>query len=130
MCRMNTPEDLRYSSDHEWVRVEADNHVRIGITDYAQDALGEIVYIELPEVGLAIGPGQTISEIESTKSVSELFAPVTGSVTAVNDDLADSPERLNADPYGEGWICVVELRSESELNDLMDASAYIELTGA
>ncbi|MCP3988809.1 MAG: glycine cleavage system protein GcvH [Actinomycetia bacterium] len=127
---MNTPEDLRYSSDHEWVRVEADNHVRIGITDYAQDALGEVVYIELPEVGKAIEMGQALSEIESTKSVSELFAPVSGSVTRVNDDLVDNPERLNADPYGEGWICVVELGSESDLNDLMDASAYIELTGA
>jgi glycine cleavage system H protein len=127
---MNTPEDLWYSPDHEWVREEADNHVRLGITDYAQDALGDVVYVDPPEVGMKIEPGQRIGEIESTKSVSDLYAPVSGSVTAVNDDLADNPERLNADPYGEGWICVVELESGSNLDDLMNASAYIELTGA
>jgi glycine cleavage system H protein len=127
---MNTPEDLWYSPSHEWVREEADNHVRIGITDYAQDALGDVGYVDPPEVGMKIEPGQLIGEIESTKSVSDLHAPVAGSVTAVNDDLVDNPERLNTDPYGEGWICVVELESGSNLDDLMDASAYIELTGA
>ena len=127
---MNTPDDLRYSSDHEWVRIEAGNLARIGITDYAQDALGEVIYIDLPQVGQTIKAGQALSEIESTKSVSELFAPVSGQVTQVNDDLVDSPERVNSDPYGEGWICVVQLDSAKSLNDLMEASAYIELTEA
>jgi glycine cleavage system H protein len=127
---MNAPDDLRYSSDHEWVRVEADNTVRIGITDYAQDALGEVVYIDLPQVGQVFRAKDVMGEIESTKSVSELFAPVSGSVTQVNDELIDHPERVNADPYGEGWICVVELASMVDLDELMEATAYIELTEA
>lgn len=127
---MNTPDDLRYSSDHEWVRVEADNRARIGITDYAQDALGEVVYIDLPGVGQGVKAGDTMGEIESTKSVSELFSPVDATVLEVNDDLVDNPERVNTDPYGEGWICVVQLESATSLEDLMDAAAYIELTEA
>ncbi|MEM8925305.1 MAG: glycine cleavage system protein GcvH [Actinomycetota bacterium] len=125
---MNTPDDLRYSAEHEWVRVESDNRVRVGITDYAQDALGDIVYIELPQVGQTIGGTERIGEIESTKSISDLYAPVSGEVVAVNTDLEESPERLNSDPYGEGWICVVELGSSANLDDLMDANAYITLT--
>ncbi|MEL7158324.1 MAG: glycine cleavage system protein GcvH [Actinomycetota bacterium] len=127
---MNTPDDLRYSAEHEWVRAEADNQVRIGITDYAQDALGDIVYIELPQVGQTLGPSERIGEIESTKSISDLYAPVAGEVVLVNDELEEHPERLNADPYGEGWICVVELSSGANLDDLMDAPAYINMTEA
>ena len=127
---MNTPDDLRYSSEHEWVRVEADNKVRVGITDYAQDALGDIVFIELPQVGQSIGSHDRIGEIESTKSISDLYAPVAGEVVQVNDELEEHPERMNADPYGEGWICVVELDSGATIDELMDAAAYINLTEA
>ncbi len=127
---MNAPDDLRYSAEHEWVRTENDTQVRIGITDYAQDALGDIVYIELPQVGQRFGSNERMGEIESTKSISDLYAPVTGEVVRVNDELEDHPERLNADPYGEGWICVVELDSGATTDDLMDASAYINLTEA
>src|SRR5918997_598271 len=105
---MNVPEDLRYSQDHEWVRLEG-SRVRVGITDYAQDALGDVVYVEMPEVGASLDLGGTVSEVESTKSVSDIYAPVTGTIVEVNADLADAPERLNEDPYGEGWICVIEL---------------------
>src|SRR5688572_33503856 len=101
------PEDLRYTSDHEWVRQE-DGRVRIGITDYAQDALGDVVFVQLPEPGSKVESGATFSEVESTKSVSDIYAPVAGTVVEVNDELGDSPQRLNEDPYGEGWICVIE----------------------
>ncbi|MFV0256902.1 MAG: glycine cleavage system protein GcvH [Acidimicrobiales bacterium] len=127
---MQAPTDLRYSSDHEWVRLEQDNRVRLGITDYAQDALGDVVFIELPEVGAAVTGGQSISEVESTKSVSNIYAPVSGEIVEVNTDLVDEPERLNTDPYGEGWICVIELGSSAELEGLLDAAAYVELTEA
>ena len=100
---MNTPEGLRYSSDHEWVRVDGDM-VTVGITDYAQDALGDVVYVDLPEVSTPVTAGGSFGEVESTKSVSELYAPVTGMIDSVNDDLGDEPEKLNSDPYGEGWI--------------------------
>jgi glycine cleavage system H protein len=125
---MLTPDNLRYSSDHEWVKVEENNRVRIGITDFAQDALGDVVYVELPEVGRAVEVGQSISEVESTKSVSDIYAPVTGVVVEVNADLGDEPERLNNDPYGDGWICVIELGAGAELGDLLDAEAYVGLT--
>ena len=120
---MQIPDDLRYSSDHEWIRVEGD-HVRIGITDFAQDALGDVVFVDLPEVGAAVEAAASISEVESTKSVSDIYAPVSGSVTEVNADLADAPQRLNEDPYGEGWICVIELRDAAELDKLLSADAY------
>src|SRR5690349_11113393 len=120
---MNIPDDLRYSTDHEWVRVEG-GAVRIGITDYAQDALGDVVFVDLPEVGVAVEAAASISEVESTKSVSDIYAPVTGTVTEVNADLADAPERLNEDPYGEGWICVIELSDASQLDGLLSADAY------
>ncbi len=125
---MLIPEDLRYSADHEWVRVEDDNRVRVGITDYAQDALGDIVYVDLPAVGSEVTVGQSISEVESTKSVSDIYAPVKGTVVQVNEDLNDEPERLNADPYGEGWMFVIELGDAGTLDDLMDAAGYGELT--
>ncbi len=118
---MNVPSDLRYSVDHEWVRVMGDSRVRTGITDYAQDALGDVVFVETPEVGTRIESGSVFGEVESTKSVSELFAPVTGEVVAVNEELETAPEKVNEDPYGEGWIC--EILAESE-GDLMDSAAY------
>jgi len=127
---MLTPEDLRYSSDHEWIRLEADNRVKIGITDYAQDALGDVVYVDLPEVGATAGQGESIGEVESTKSVSDIYSPVTGEVVEVNGELGEAPDRLNSDPYGEGWICVIQLSSVTQLEDLMDAPAYIEMTEA
>ncbi|HEX7133192.1 MAG TPA: glycine cleavage system protein GcvH [Iamia sp.] len=123
---MNLPEDLRYTKDHEWVRVEG-SRVRIGITDYAQDALGDVVFVQVPEAGAAVEAGATISEVESTKSVSEIYAPVAGSVAAVNADLADAPERLNEDPYGEGWICELEVSDLGQLDDLLDVDGYRSL---
>lgn len=118
---MNVPPDLRYSIDHEWVRVVGNGRVRIGITDYAQDALGVVVFVETPEVGARVEYGSMFGEVESTKSVSELFAPVTGEVVAVNEELEAAPEKVNEDPYGEGWIC--EILTESD-GDLMEAAAY------
>jgi glycine cleavage system H protein len=118
---VNVPPDLRYSIDHEWVRVVGEGRVRIGITDYAQDALGVVVFVETPEVGARVESGSMFGEVESTKSVSELFAPVTGEVVAVNEELEAAPEKVNEDPYGEGWIC--EILTESE-GDLMEAAAY------
>jgi glycine cleavage system H protein len=118
-----TPADLRYSTEHEWVRVEGDRAV-IGITDYAQDALGDVVYVELPDVGLAVIAHASIAEIESTKSVSEVYCPVSGAVAEVNGDLEATPELVNQDPYGRGWLFVVELSDPSELDGLMDAAGY------
>jgi glycine cleavage system H protein len=123
---MQLPDDLRYSSDHEWVRLE-DGTLRVGITDYAQDALGDVVYVEIPEVGAKVDASAKVSEVESTKSVSDIYAPVAGTVVAVNADLADSPERLNDDPYGEGWICVIEPDDPSAVEGLLDVDAYRRL---
>ena len=123
---MNVPDDLRYSSDHEWIRAE-DGTIRVGITDYAQDALGDVVYVEVPEVGTKVEANAKVSEVESTKSVSDIFAPVAGTVVAVNADLADAPERLNDDPYGEGWICVIEPDDPTQVDALLDAQAYSAL---
>jgi glycine cleavage system H protein len=123
---MDIPEDLLYSSDHEWARRTGDR-VRVGITDYAQDALGDVVFVDLPAVGSEVGAGGTIGEVESTKSVSEIYAPVAGTVVAVNAALADAPERLNDDPYGEGWICEIELATGSAPDNLLDAAAYRRL---
>ena len=123
---MNVPEELRYSSDHEWARLE-DGRVRIGITDYAQDALGDVVYVQVPAVGTAVKTGESFSEVESTKSVSDIYAPVSGSVVEVNDHLADAPQRVNEDPYGEGWICVIEVADPAEVESLLDAEGYRKL---
>jgi glycine cleavage system H protein len=120
---MNVPDDLRYSSDHEWVRDEGDR-LRVGITDYAQDALGDVVFVELPEAGSAVEAGAAIGEVESTKSVSEIYAPVTGTVVEVNSELGDAPQRLNEDPYGEGWLCLVDPADRTQLDGLLDAAAY------
>jgi len=124
--RMNVPGDLRYSSDHEWVRVDG-NRVTIGITDYAQDALGDVVYVEIPEVGLQVDASGKVSEVESTKSVSDIYAPVAGTVVAVNSALSDSPERLNDDPYGDGWICVIEPADANAVDALLDVDGYRRL---
>ena len=126
---MNVPEDLRYSKDHEWARLEGDR-VRVGITDYAQDALGDVVFIELPEIGTTVKLDESFSEVESTKSVSDVYAPLAGTITEVNTDLADAPERLNEDPYGEGWICVIAPDDVSAHEQLLDAAAYRDLTEA
>ncbi|HZT66354.1 MAG TPA: glycine cleavage system protein GcvH [Acidimicrobiales bacterium] len=123
---MNVPDGLRYTSDHEWARLE-DGRVRIGITDYAQDALGDIVFVQVPTVGAQVEAGASFAEVESTKSVSDVYAPVTGSVVEVNADLADAPQRLNEDPYGDGWICVIEPSDPSQVESLMDAEAYRQL---
>jgi glycine cleavage system H protein len=124
---VNIPEDLRYSPEHEWVRVDG-TRARIGITDYAQDALGDIVFVDLPSVGGEVEKGAQFGEVESTKSVSEIYAPVSGTVAAVNDTLTSNPERINQDPYGDGWICEVELASDADVSALLDAAAYGELT--
>jgi glycine cleavage system H protein len=123
---MHVPDDLRYSSDHEWVRREGDR-VRVGITDYAQDALGDVVFVDLPDTGTAVEAGGVVGEVESTKSVSEIYAPVSGTVVEVNSDLADAPERLNDDPYGEGWICLIEPADGGQVEGLLDAAGYREL---
>jgi glycine cleavage system H protein len=123
---MDFPEELRYSTDHEWVRIE-DGKARIGITDYAQDALGDVVYVEVPEIGVSVEAKAKVSEVESTKSVSDIYAPVSGTIVEANADLAEGPERLNEDPYGEGWICVIEVSDPSELDALLGAGAYREL---
>ena len=123
---MNYPENLKYSSEHEWVAIEG-NRARVGITDFAQDALGDVVFVNLPTVGTTVSAGATCAEVESTKSVSDIYAPVSGEVIEVNTSLDDAPEQINADPYGEGWIFVVEMTDPSELDALMDADAYCQM---
>ena len=120
---MNYPEDLRYTREHEWVRLDGDV-ARIGITDYAQDALGDVVYISLPAVGDEVAAMQPCCEVESTKSVSDVYSPLTGTIDAVNSDLADAPQRLNEDPYGGGWIFSVRVTDTSQLDGLLDAATY------
>ena len=121
----NVPANLKYSKDHEWVSETGANRFRIGIADYAQGALGDIVYVQLPKVGDTVNEGAVCGEVESTKSVSEIFSPVSGKVIAVNDGLDSAPEILNSDPYGEGWIAEIEVTSPS--NSLMDAAGYSAL---
>jgi glycine cleavage system H protein len=123
---MNVPDDRRYTQDHEWARLE-DGRVRIGITDYAQDALGDVVFVQLPEQGMKVAAGASFSEVESTKSVSDIYAPVAGTVVDVNAELADAPQRLNEDPYGEGWICVIEPADAAAFESLLDAAGYQQL---
>jgi glycine cleavage system H protein len=123
---MSIPSELRYSSDHEWVSVDG-NRVRVGITDYAQDALGDVVYVEIPTVGTTVVAGDKLSEVESTKSVSDIYAPVSGTVVDVNAQLADKPESLNNDPYGAGWICEIELSDTAQIDGLLDATGYRSL---
>lgn len=121
---MNVPEELRYSKDHEWARVEDDGRVRVGITDYAQDALGDVVYVDVPTVGTEVGKDESFSEVESTKSVSDVYAPLAGTIVEVNGELADAPQRMNEDPYGEGWLCLIEPADAGQVDALLDADAY------
>ena len=123
-----TPEDLKYTEEHEWVGAPTGGVVRIGITDYAQEQLGDVVYVQLPEVGSTVGASDALGEVESTKSVSEIFAPVSGEVTAVNSTLEDNPELINTDPYGEGWLVEIKLGDEAELDGLLDADDYRKST--
>jgi len=123
---MEVPAQLRYTSDHEWVAV-SEGSVRVGITSYAQGELGDVVFVQVPEVGARVAAGDTFGEVESTKSVSDVYSPVTGTVTAVNTALADAPDSLNTDPYGDGWLCEIELADPSELDALLDADGYRSL---
>jgi glycine cleavage system H protein len=119
------PDELKYTSEHEWVRASgAEAPVRVGITSYAQEALGDIVFVSLPAVGTDLEAGQPLGEVESTKSVSDIFAPVAGTVSARNDALEEQPELINSDPYGEGWILELDLSDDSESADLLDAASY------
>ena len=124
MSDLEYPADLRYTSDHEWVRAGDEGVVRIGITAFAQDALGDVVYVSLPAVGDTVAPGDACGEVESTKSVSDVYAPLAGEVTATNAALDASPELINSDPYGEGWMFELRLADASALEGLMDAQAY------
>ncbi len=123
------PEDLKYTIEHEWVRSGNESIVRIGITEYAADQLGDIVFVTLPTVGESVSAGDACGELESTKSVSDLFTPVNGVVTTVNAILDANPETVNADPYGDGWLFELEVESDTDLDDLMDADAYAEHVG-
>jgi glycine cleavage system H protein len=126
----DVPDDLNYTAEHEWVRTSAGSStVRVGITDYAQEALGDVVYVSLPEVGSSVAKGAAVGEVESTKSVSDIYAPLTGTVTARNEKLDEQPELINSDPYGEGWILEVELSDQGETEGLLDAAAYGTLAG-
>jgi glycine cleavage system H protein len=120
---MNFPDDLRYTREHEWCRVKGDR-ATVGITEFAQDQLGDIVYLELPDVGDLVKKGEAFGVVESTKAVSELFAPVSGKVVEVNDPLADTPATINEDPYEEGWMVQVEMSSPADLQELLNAAAY------
>lgn len=126
---MSVPDDLLYSKDHEWVRV-AGSVARIGITDFAQDALGDVVYVQAPDTGTVVSAGDSFSEVESTKSVSDIYAPVSGTVTAVNTDLDADPSLLNSDPYGAGWICEITVAGVVDTSHLMSAADYSALIGA
>ena len=120
------PDELRYTKEHEWIRIEGDNVV-IGVTDYAQDALTDVVWVELPEIGSVVGSMESFASVESVKSVSEIYAPVSGKVLEVNASLEDSPEQINEDPYGNGWICKMAISDPSELGDLLDGATYRSL---
>ena len=124
---MNIPAELKFSKDHEWAKRESDG-VRVGMTDYAQDALGDVVFVDLPKIGAQVAAGDAIGEVESTKSVSEIYAPVGGTIVAVNNELTNAPEWVNQDPYGTGWICVIDVADDSSYATLLDATAYGDLT--
>ena len=121
---MQIPDDLRYAENHEWARVESDGSVRVGISDFAQDQLGDIVFVELPEVGRSIAAGESFGEVESTKSVSDVYAPVAGTISAINEALLDAPEAINSDPYGDGWFILIAPDEGATLDTLMDAAGY------
>lgn len=123
---LNLPKDVKYTDDHEWAKLEGEE-VKIGVSDYAQDQLGEIVFVELPEVGDKFGKGDEFGTLESVKAVSELYMPVSGEVVAVNEDLADTPELVNKEPYAGGWMIAVKLDNPTEMDELMDSDAYLEM---
>ena len=126
----NTPENLKYTAEHEWVSVVDSNTVRFGITDYAQDALGDIVFVSLPAIGATVSAGAQCGEVESTKSVSDIYAPVSGTIAARNDGVETAPEVLNSDPYGQGWIADISVENaETAVAQLLDAVAYLQITG-
>jgi glycine cleavage system H protein len=124
---MEFPEDVKYTEQHEWLRADG-NRARVGITDYAQDALGDVVYVDIPEVGTEVKAGEPFGEVESTKSVSDIYAPVSGTVIERNAALIEAPELVNADPYGDGWMIEIELTDTSEIERLLDAAAYRAFT--
>ncbi len=124
---MTAPDDRRYSAEHEWAMAVGDDVVRLGITDYAQDALGDIVYVDLPAVGATFTSGETMAEVESTKSVADIFAPMDGEIVTVNDRLEDEPELVNSDPYGDGWFVELKMTNPAVLDGMLDAAAYGEL---
>jgi len=125
---VSAPEELRYTEEHEWVAAGNGDVVRVGITEYAQDQLGDVVFVDLPETGKTVTAGESFGEVESTKSVSELFAPVDGEIVAVNDAVADAPELINSDPYGEGWLVEIRVADADAVGGLLDADAYTRLT--
>lgn len=127
---MEYPGDLRYTREHEWAALEEGDRVRVGITDFAQDALGDVVYVDLPEVGTEVRAGEAFGEVESTKSVSDLFSPVSGKVVERNAALDDTPELVNQEPYGDGWMVVIEMSDREELADLLDADQYRQMVEA
>ncbi|OKI32499.1 glycine cleavage system protein H [Saccharothrix sp. CB00851] len=121
------PEELKYTEEHEWVLRTGEDTVRVGITDYAQEQLGDVVFVQLPELGEQVAAGQTLGEVESTKSVSDIYAPLAGEVVARNDSLDQQPDLVNSDPYGEGWMVELRLEDPTAVDDLLDAAAYQEL---
>ena len=126
----DVPDELNYTAEHEWVRrSDGSKTVRVGITDYAQSALGDVVFVSLPEVGASVTKGTAVGEVESTKSVSDIYAPLSGTVSARNDKLDEHPDLINSDPYGEGWILELEVADDTELGDLLDAAAYGAIAG-
>lgn len=129
MSELQYPENLRYTTDHEWVESRGEGIVRVGITAYAQDALGDVVFVSLPKVGDEVTKGDSIGEVESTKSVSDLYSPLTGTVTAVNEALDATPELVNSDPYGDGWMFELSLGEDAGTSDLLDAEAYEQQLG-
>ena len=124
---MEYPQELKYTSEHEWVSTEEGNRVRVGITDFAQDALGDVVYVDLPEEGTDVTAGQPFGEVESTKSVSDIYSPVSGRIVERNGLLGETPDLVNRDPYGEGWMVVVDATDPSEVDRLMDAGGYRQM---
>ncbi|MDF1689667.1 MAG: glycine cleavage system protein GcvH [Cycloclasticus sp.] len=123
----NTPDDRKYADSHEWALLEADGNVRVGITDHAQELLGDLVFVELPEAGQSVDKGDECSVVESVKAASDIYSPVTGEIIAINDALEDSPEAINESPYDDGWIFIVKPTDASELNELLDAEGYQNL---
>ncbi len=123
---MNIPENLKYTADHEWVMITGER-AKVGITDYAQDALGDVVFVDIPELGKRVTVGETVTEVESTKSVSDIYAPLEGEIIEINQELDDSPELLNGDPYGDGWIFILQLSETASAESLLSASDYREL---